>query len=205
MGELRHRKLNYFDSQDAAERYSSARPYFHPPVIKKVKDFIGLDEPVPKALDVACGTGESTLALKEIARDNVGVDSSEKMLALAPKDDRIRYLRASAEGLPYSEAQFDLITVSKAIHWFERDSFLAEASRVLSPSGCLIVYGFRSGGGMKYVPEYDRWFDKEFSARYPTLLAIGIASPTPRPTGTASLSWGRRGTPTRSPSRWRST
>lgn len=115
-------------------------------MIEKVKNFIGLDEPVPKALDVACGTGQSTLALKEIARDIVGVDSSEKMLALAPKDDRIRYLRASAEDLPFSEAQFDPITVSEAIHWFERHSFLAEASRVLRPSGWLIVYGLRSGG-----------------------------------------------------------
>jgi hypothetical protein len=50
--------LNYFDSHDAAQSYSAARPYFHPLVIEKVKDFIGIDKLVPRALDVACGTGQ---------------------------------------------------------------------------------------------------------------------------------------------------
>ena len=160
--------MNYFDSQNAAKRYSAARPYFHPLVIEKIKNYIGFATPVPQALDVACGTGQSTVALKEIAKEIVGVDSSEEMLALAPRDGRIRYFRASAEDLPFAEESFDLITVSEAIHWFERNSFLSEASRVLRPSGWLIVYGCRSGGGMKDNPDYDRWFDEEFAPRYPT-------------------------------------
>ena len=160
--------MNYFDSQNAAKRYSATRPYFHPLVIEKIKNHIGITTPVSQALDVACGTGQSTVALKEIAKEIVGVDSSEEMLALDPRDGRIRYLRASAEDLPFAEESFDLITVSEAIHWFERDTFLAEASRVLRPSGWLIVYGFRSGGGMKDNPDYDRWFDEEFAPRYPT-------------------------------------
>ena len=112
--------MNYFDSRTAAQRYSAARPYFHPLVIEKVKDFIGIDKPAPQALDVACGTGQSTVALKEIAEWIVGVDSSEEMLTLAPQDDRIRYIKAPAEDLPFSEAEFDLITASEAIHWFDR-------------------------------------------------------------------------------------
>ncbi len=160
--------LNYFDSQNAARRYTAARPYFHPLVIEKIKNYIGIATPVSHALDVACGTGHSTMALKEIAEEIVGLDSSEEMLSLAPRDGRIRYVRASAEDLPFAEESFDLITVSEAIHWFERDAFLYEASRVLRPSGWLIVYGFRSGGGMKDNPDYDRWFDEEFAPRYPT-------------------------------------
>jgi SAM-dependent methyltransferase len=160
--------LNYFDSQNAAKRYSAARPYFHPLVIEKIKNYIGIATPVSQVLDVAYGTGQSTVALKEIAKEIAGIDSSEEMLALAPRDDRIRYVRASAEDLPFAEESFDLITVSEAFHWFERDTFLAEASRVLRRSGWLIVYGFRSGGGMKYDPDYDRWFDEEFAPRYPT-------------------------------------
>jgi hypothetical protein len=41
--------------------------------------------------------GKSTVALREIAEWIVGVDSSEEMLARAPQDDRIRYIKAPAE------------------------------------------------------------------------------------------------------------
>ena len=30
------------------------------------------------------------------------------------------------------------------------------------------MYGFRSGGGMKDNPDYEKWIDEEFSPRYPT-------------------------------------
>jgi len=158
---------NYFDSRVAAGRYSVARPYFHPLVIGKIKGFLGLDEPVPLALDVACGTGQSTVALKEIAEEIVGTDPSEEMLTRAPRDDRIRYVRATAEDLTFHEAEFDLLTVSEALHWFDRDLFLAEASRVLRPCGELIVYGSRFGAGMKENPEYKKWVEEEYFIRYP--------------------------------------
>ena len=158
---------NYFDSREAAGRYSVARPYFHPLVIGKIKGFLRLDEPVPLALDVACGTGQSTMALKEIAKEIVGVDSSEEMLARAPRDGRIRYVRASAEDLPFADQSFDMITVSEALHWFDRDPFLGEASRVLRPSGWLIVYDSRFGGGMKENLKYKKWVEEEYFIRYP--------------------------------------
>lgn len=158
---------NYFDSPGAAERYSTARPYFHPLVIEKLKAFLRLGEPVPQALDVACGTGQSTVALKEIAKRLVGVDSSEEMLAKAPRDDRIRYAVAPAEELPFEEASFDLLTVSLALHWFDRDSFMAEAARVLKPSGWLVVYDNRFAASMRGNPEYQRWVEEQYAARYP--------------------------------------
>ena len=88
---------NYFDSRDVAERYSAVRPYLHPLVIEKVRDFLGLTEPVPRALDVACGTGLSTTTLKELSEQVVGVDPSDEMMARALQDDRLRYVRAPAQ------------------------------------------------------------------------------------------------------------
>jgi SAM-dependent methyltransferase len=158
---------NYFDSREAAGRYSVARPYFHPLVIEQIKNYIGIDKPVSQALDVACGTQQSTMALKEIAKEIVGVDSSEEMLARAPRDGRIRYVRASAEDLPFADQSFDMITVSEALHWFDRDPFLGEASRVLRPCGELIVYDSRFGGGMKENLKYKKWVEEEYFIRYP--------------------------------------
>jgi len=54
---------NYFAYQSAASRYASARPYFHPLVIGKIKDYLQLQEPLQRALDIGCGTGQSTIEL----------------------------------------------------------------------------------------------------------------------------------------------
>ena len=60
--------MNYFEYKSVAERYARHRPYFHPLVIEKVKSYLSIAEPVDLAVDVGCGPGQSTVALKEIAR-----------------------------------------------------------------------------------------------------------------------------------------
>jgi ubiquinone/menaquinone biosynthesis C-methylase UbiE len=109
-------------------------------VIKKIKDFLKLREPVPRALDVACGTGQSTLALKEVASQVVGTDTSREMLAQATREAGVRYVEAPAEDLPFADDSFCLVTVALALHWFERSRFLTEVRRVLDPGGWLVVY-----------------------------------------------------------------
>jgi len=104
-------------------------------VIKKIGDFLKLHEPVPWALDVACGTGQSTLALKEVASQVVGTDTSREMLDRAPREAGVQYVEASAEDLPFADGSFRLVTVALALHWFERSRFLTEASRCLTRAG----------------------------------------------------------------------
>jgi ubiquinone/menaquinone biosynthesis C-methylase UbiE len=61
-------------------------------VIKKIGDFLKLHEPVTWALDVACGTGQSTLALKEVAYQVVGTDTSREILDRAPREAEVQYV-----------------------------------------------------------------------------------------------------------------
>ena len=68
-------------------------------VVKKIGDFLKLHEPVP-SLDVACGTGQSTLTLKEVAYQVVGTDTSREMLDRALREAGVQYVEASAEDLP---------------------------------------------------------------------------------------------------------
>ena len=79
-----------------------------------------MNEPVERSLDVGCGTGLSTIALREISRRVVGVDSSAEMIALAPRHAGIEFEIADAEHLSFEDHYFDLVTVSQAIHWFSR-------------------------------------------------------------------------------------
>lgn len=165
---MRRRTLNYFESRNTTERYAGSRPYFHPLVIRKIKDFLRLREPVSRALDVACGTGQSTVALKEIALQAVGTDTSREMLARAPCEAGVRYVEAPAEDLPFEDGAFGLVTVALALHWFDRSRFLAEARRVLGSSGWLVVYDNRFLGEMKENSEHERWYREDYLARYPS-------------------------------------
>ncbi len=91
-------------------------------------------------MDVACGTGLSSLALSTLAERVIATDISEEMLSQAPKAKRVSYHLAPAESLPLDDSSTELITVSSAFHWFNRKAFLREARRVLCVGGWLVIY-----------------------------------------------------------------
>lgn len=159
--------MNYFSPKSAAERYAKGRPYFHPLIIGRVKEFLSIIQPLSSALDVGCGTGLSSVALKEIAKNIIGVDASAEMIRLAPKEKGIRYFVAPAENLPFKENEFDLITLSQVFHWLDQDRFLTEANRVLRPDGWLIAYDNYFSGQMIENAAFHRWY-KEYLERYPS-------------------------------------
>ncbi len=159
--------MNYFSPKSAAERYTKGRPYFHPLIIGRIKEFLSLAEPLSSALDVGCGTGLSTIALKEIAENVVGVDASAEMIALAPRENEIKYFVAPAENLPFEENEFDIITLSQVFHWLDKDKFLAEANRVLRPNGWLVAYDNYFSGQMTENTEFHRWYKEEYLEKYP--------------------------------------
>src|SRR6187549_2325954 len=111
--------MNYFSPKTAAERYSKGRPHFHSNTIQHIKDYLRLDKKLNNALDIACGTGLSTKALLEIATNVYGTDMSQEMLNFALQKDKINYSVASAEQQPFADSNFDLITVSSGVHWFD--------------------------------------------------------------------------------------
>ncbi|HYX29430.1 MAG TPA: class I SAM-dependent methyltransferase [Pyrinomonadaceae bacterium] len=158
--------MNYFSPKSAAQRYAKGRPYFHPMIIAHIKEFLSITRPLSSALDVGCGTGLSTVALKGIAENIIGLDASAEMIALAPEENGIRYFVAAAENLPFDNNDFDLLTLSQVFHWLDANRFLAEANRVLRPSAWLIAYDNYFSGQMVEHPEFHRCYE-EYLARYP--------------------------------------
>ena len=120
---------------------------------------------IGRALDVACGTGQSTRALAARAMEVIGADLSSEMLRHAPPP--MAYVQATAEELPFTASVFDLITVGHAFHWLDWRRFLAEASRVLRPGGWLAIYSSQFLARMVGNPDYERWEASEYSRRYP--------------------------------------
>lgn len=160
--------MNFFGYKSVAERYAKSRPYFHPLVVEKIRTHLQLRKLVDVALDIGCGSGQSTVALKEIAELVAGTDISEAMLASAEKTTGIHYLRAAAERLAIKDSSIDLLTTSMAYHWFDPEQFFAEARRVLKRRAWLIIYnnGFR--GQMHTNPEFEQWVSQIYENHYPT-------------------------------------
>ena len=164
---LEREPVNAFTYSTAAARYARSRPYFHPVVMSNVRDALGLREPVRRALDVGCGTGQSTVALRDFADVVVGVDSSPTMLAHAPQDAGLTFVVAPAEQLPFASGTVDLMTVASAFHWFDRERFLNEAHRLLRPSAWLVVYDNAFLDIMEDHPDFANWVREAYVARYP--------------------------------------
>jgi SAM-dependent methyltransferase len=160
--------VNYFADGMDAGRYARARPNIHPTAIAKFRSFAPIDEPFSMALDVGCGTGQSTVALAEIAERVIGIDPSADMLSSATPHPNVEYREAAAEDTPFADAHFDLITVAQAFHWLDHDAFLAESFRLLRPAGWLLVYTSWFTGEMKGEPSFSDWFKGAYLTRYPT-------------------------------------
>jgi SAM-dependent methyltransferase len=158
---------NLFVHRAAAQRYAAARPFFHPLVMRNISGFLGTSR-FAAALDIGCGTGQSSRALAEIADAIDAIDISREMIDEAQPHPRIRFHVASAEQLPFADASFDLATVGLAFHWLDHAKFLAEAHRVLKPGCSLIIYNSGSCGEMTENPAFREWAWEVYPKRFPT-------------------------------------
>lgn len=98
-----------------------------------------------KVLDLACGSGDVSIALHRAGLDVTGGDISEGMLQIARKKspEDIRYLYANAADLPFEDATFDCITISFGIRNFDQlDTCVKELFRVLKPGGTIQILEF---------------------------------------------------------------
>jgi ubiquinone/menaquinone biosynthesis C-methylase UbiE len=135
----------------APDTYARGRPYHHPRALAHRAQWIG-EQPVRRALDVACGTGLSSVALSDLARHVVGVEAAFEMVARASWGEGRTYVSAAAEALPIADSSVDLLTVASAIHWFNQPAFFAEAARTLRDGGWLAIYDYYFLGQIEAQP-----------------------------------------------------
>lgn len=121
--------------------------------------------PEARLLDVACGTGQFLRQVKtNYPRLQVtGVDLSPHYLDVARLTlqawSRVALVQATAEVMPFAEAQFDAVTCIYLFHELPprvRRAVVDEVRRVLKPGGMLIFVDSLQTGD---VPDYDAMLD----------------------------------------------
>src|ERR1044072_50061 len=102
---------------------------------------------VRRVLDVGCGAGQELIpfATKLDAMcvgidpaSEVGITGRELFAAYAP-NARVRFVRATAEALPFPENSFDVTICRLALPYTDNARCLGELARVLRPGGVLFL------------------------------------------------------------------
>lgn len=98
---------------------------------------------------VDLGTGTGTLA-RGFARRGccvIGIDPDARLLAQARELDaeagiEVEYRVAQAERTRLEAGSFDVVAAGQCWHWFDRSAATREASRILQPSGFIVIAHF---------------------------------------------------------------
>lgn len=99
-----------------------------------------------RVLDIGCGSGQFIGILMQSlgSFDSItGIDVDDNVLQEARSKfsaETFNFIRASSQSLPFEDASFDFVSISKALHHVEDDRHsLDEMKRVLKPGGYFLI------------------------------------------------------------------
>lgn len=154
----------YFTEIEAAKRYDQYRPKVHGVIKSWLRRHCG-ERRFARALDIACGTGDSTLPLLDLADEVIGIDASSAMLKHAKAKGivchQIDYTAAPNLG------KFDLLATCMAFHWFDADEAVAAYKAASTPDAIWLVYNFAFGGHATNE-DFNRWLREQYLHAYPS-------------------------------------
>jgi len=141
-----------------------------------------LGRPEARVLDLCCGTGDMTLALRRQAGKSSsqvwGADFSHAMLQRANQKSAglpLRWIEADALHLPFPDSSFDLVTTAFGFrNLADYDAGLREILRVLRPQGECGILDFGEPQG--FVGRLYRFYFKQVLPRVGTLIS-GVKGP----------------------------
>ena len=141
-----------------------------------------LKRPGARVLDLCCGTGDMTFALRRrttsASPQILGADFSHAMLQRASEKGRgttLRWIEADALNLPFADGHFNLVTSAFGFrNLADYDAGLREIARVLTPNGECGILDFGEPGGL--VGKGYRVYFKKVLPAIGTLLS-GVRGP----------------------------
>ena len=140
-----------------------------------------LQRPDARVLDLCCGTGDMTLALRRRAAESAtltGVDFSHAMLERARDKfagTSLRWIEADALHLPFADAHFDLVTSAFGFrNLADYDAGLREILRVLQQGGECGILDFGEPAGI--IGKLYRIYFRHVLPRIGTMIS-GVKGP----------------------------
>ncbi len=117
-------------------------------VERAIVELVG-EKPFRTMLDLGTGTGRMLEILSPLYQHGIGIDMSREMLTIArAKLDNAAITNAQVRqgdinAPPAERDQFDLVTIHQVLHYLDQPGrAIAEAARVLRPSGRLLIVDF---------------------------------------------------------------
>lgn len=134
--------------------------------------FLGSDDLAGvRALDIGCSTGFVSDELSLAGADVTGIDIDEPGLAKATArfGDRISFVKAAGDDIPFPDDSFDLVVLNHIYeHVVDPDAIMSEIRRVLRPDG-IVYMGLVNKFGL-IEPHYNlpflSWVPKSLAHRY---------------------------------------
>jgi demethylmenaquinone methyltransferase/2-methoxy-6-polyprenyl-1,4-benzoquinol methylase len=101
-------------------------------------------QPGERILDIAAGTGTSSIALAKSGAEVVAADFSAGMIEVGrQKHPQLEFVQADATALPFKAGEFDAVTISFGLRNIKDPKrALREMYRVLKPGGRLVICEF---------------------------------------------------------------
>ena len=125
-----------FDSKRIAEGYLN-RPWLHKSVMDALRKDLELAEGFRfrNGLDVGCGAGLSTKALRLICDKVTGTDIAQAMVSVCEEvysdDQGFSFYVAKAEETQVPEDKYDIVTAAGCINWVEHCPSLQNNERAV--------------------------------------------------------------------------
>ena len=159
-----------FDDKRIANGYAKDRPWLHKSVIELIKSECAIDIPFKNGLDVGCGAGLSTKALKLICEKITGTDISGEMIQVCKtlyNTPGFIFYTAKAEETKIPETPYDIVTAAGVINWVNKNKFLKNMKSVMANNSLLIIYDFWISDKMLENDAYTDWYQNLYLTNFP--------------------------------------
>ncbi|KAJ2633222.1 hypothetical protein H4R22_000649 [Coemansia sp. RSA 1290] len=137
--------------------YQVNRPRYKESLVEFITSYhkANLSADTKLCVDVGTGTGIFARRLTSYFDKVIGTDISESMLETARQSttgNQIEFINAPSEDLSFlKDHSVDVLTAATGAHYFDSPKFVAEAQRVLKPSGTLAIFGYN---GLPHFVDY---------------------------------------------------
>lgn len=122
-----------------AGAYATFRPHYPEPLFEWLASITPRHE---LAWDAGTGNGQAATALARHFNRVLATDLSADQLENAIAHPKVEYRVSAADQSGAPAASVDLVTVAQALHWFDIPAFMAEARRVMVPSGAVAAWTY---------------------------------------------------------------